>query len=285
MAGAAMAAVLLLGPAEAFTSGIADTDRLGYSGVITRHATLEDAQTGSNVVQTVNTGPRDLSLYQTDAYNIIMGAWWYSTAVDGDGQPRGQGWGNVNGNTGPGFMQMFESGPPFSLVNRSFAFSGFDGTHWTTFSMALSGQNSTAFTRLSAPTNTGDGGTFLSYEMNMTLTGLQGVGPIGGTVTALESDAMPTGVSGSISGIFQNTSSNEANNGFYAFHFDLSLDNWAWANRDDLVCNGFECSANGVAFYSGMYQAQAIPEPATMLALGLGAAGLAYRRRRQAAKG
>ena len=122
-----------------FGGGAAVTDRFGYSGTILRYDTLADARDGINSIDRIEVDDRDLSLSVTqddrdyaDA-NILMGSWWYTT----DEQGRA-GWGNTTGNTGVGFMQLFDdNGSTDTAV--SMAFSNFDGTYYTDFSLSLSG--------------------------------------------------------------------------------------------------------------------------------------------------
>lgn len=107
--------------------GAISTDRFGYTGTVYRYDTLANAQTHNGVtglVETIAVGNRDLSLfivngfpqYYSDA-NVIMSAWWYTTEPNTNGFPKDHpsgdryysGWGNTRGNTGIGFLQIYDS--------------------------------------------------------------------------------------------------------------------------------------------------------------------------------
>jgi hypothetical protein len=268
-----LAVVMILaisGVAQA-TGGWIDTERFGYNGTITRYS---DSTLTTTVGDVVQTGPRDASLWSDSdaAGSVVMGSWWYSTAVDALGNPLGSGYGNTTGNTGPGFMQYYDTTQAY-VTDQQYAFSNYNGTYWTdmSFSLKVAMSAAGAYSRLSAPANTGDAGYFQSLNVNLTATGLQGVWDAGqGLVIANESDTYASGVTGTISGVFVNTSTSvPANNGYYVFSFDLNMDNWAYVNRENLV-------GEYDTFYVGSFAA--VPEPATMCLLGLG--GLLLRRKK-----
>ena len=110
-------------------TGWISTDRLGYTGTITKSG---DAP--------MQTGDRDLSLFGTSNATpvvgdenaaVVMGSWWYTTSNNGSG------WGNVNGNTGVGFMQFYDIPSSAQVVKTNYSFGGFDGTFWTEFTYML----------------------------------------------------------------------------------------------------------------------------------------------------
>ena len=285
---AAALGALSVSAAGAATTGLIDSDRFGYSGTITRHNTLADAEAGSNATETVTIGNRDLALEidngrGSDA-NIAMGSWWYTT----DSQGRA-GWGNTRGNTGKGFAQIFDDdGSTDTSVDMSF--SNFDGTYYRDFNLSLTGENATRaddFSRLSVFDNVNDGGIFHEYALDLTATGLQGT-ENGGLIEAL--DTQPTGVTGSFTGVFELTEdqTSPANQGFYNFEFDLSMINWAYENRANLMTQDANGNPIADSFPSSDFIAAApVPLPAGGILLltalgGLGGAG-ALRRRRKAA--
>ncbi len=275
-----VAAVVLVsaGLAVQAASGWIDTERFGYNGTITRYA---DSALTTQVGDVIQTGPRDAAIWSdpSSPASIVMGSWWYSTAVDGDGNPKGAGWGNTTGNTGPGFMQYYDLTQAY-VTSQQYSFSNFDGTYWTDFHFGLDVAMSSdgAYSRLSAPANTGDSGYFQTLGVDLTATGLKGVWNSGqGLIVAKESDGYATGVAGKIFGVFVNTSTTTpANNGYYVFDFDLSMDNWAYDNRENLV-------GEYDTFYSGSFAAPAIPEPVFFqfgAMMGLGGLGVFRLRKR-----
>jgi hypothetical protein len=230
----------LVAPAMAGSTGFISTDRFGYAGTVVRYTTLADAQGGTNSIDTVNVSERDMSLFvvsdsastgfTANDYNIITSSWWYTTVGPGAGA------GNTNGNTGVGFMQLYDdNGNTDSSVDMSF--SGYDGTNYTEFALSMMGGNATTaddFARMSVYDNVNDAGIWVNYQLDLTATGLEGVDDGFGFVTA---NNQPTGVTGTFTGIFELTENqtSAANQGFYVVNFALNMDNWAWDNRNDLV--------------------------------------------------
>ncbi|MGO8688017.1 MAG: PEP-CTERM sorting domain-containing protein [Thermoguttaceae bacterium] len=261
------------GYAQSF--GAACTDRFGYTGTAVYYPTQSDYLGATNGT-TINIGDRDLSLYILNGYDsgnmtIVMGSWWYTT--DPSGIP---GYGNTHGNTGIGFLQLYDP-TAATTTNASMGFSGFDGTNWTTFNLAVSGANAdydNAYARFSLQSNTDDAGIYLSYDLDLTATGLNGTYEDG----AITSTDQPTGVTGTYTGVFESTSSNPATAGYYVFDLNLDMTNWAYANRDSLT--------GPYQFADSVFSAAAIPEPGTLALLvvgGLTALAAAWMRRRRTA--
>jgi hypothetical protein len=167
---------IVSGPAQAIpvVGGVVDTDRFGYSGTITRYASLQDARDNVNSTDTVTVSDRDVSLQiaQNDSLysdvNYVAGSWFYT--IDEQGRA---GWGNTTGNTGVGYMQLYDVNG-ITDTALSMAFNGFDGTYYTQFDLNLVGENLDPYSRLSAYDNVNDGGIWHNYALNMTATGLQG---------------------------------------------------------------------------------------------------------------
>lgn len=264
--------------AEAGMMGVASTDRFGYTGTVRRYDTLANAQNddgATGLVDTIAIGNRDLSLYFDNAngsdWNYMSGSWWYTT----QNPYQGDGWGNTRGNTGVGFLQLYDdNGDTDTAID--FGFSNFDGTFWTDFSLTVSGSGATSaneFARLSPFTsNTNDSGTYHSYELSLLATGLEGLETSPGIAEATDH---PDGVSGSFSGLFENTTAT-ANQGFYVFDLALDMTNWAYENRNALTgpnpWNSFAPSYFAAAITS-------VPEPSVLSLLGLSFIGVAAARR------
>ena len=260
---------VLISSANVFAgaAGAISTDRFGYTGIVNRYATLADAQAQINPIDTVEIGNRDLALYLVNDYasydtnyNIIMGSWWYS--IEGSA-----GWGNTRGNTGVGFMQLYDDdGSTDTSIDMSF--DNYDGTYWTEFDFSVTGGNTTVDDsgRFSVYDNTNDGGIWHEYSLGLTAYGLEGQDVGSGIIEALNH---PTGVDGSFSGLFELTENetSPANQGFYTVNLTLDMTNWAWDNQADL--DPYEFSPSYFA---------TVPEPATMALLGLGALVLRKRK-------
>lgn len=278
---AALATLTLIsGAAFAMPGGLVSTDRFGYSGSVTRYGSLADAQSGMNSIDSVSIGDRDLSMYfaHNDSmeadFNAMLGSWWYTT----DAQGRA-GWGNTRGNTGPGYLQLYDSDASTD-TSVSMNFSNFDGTYYTDFELNVSGENANTnddFSRVSVYDNVNDAGIWHSYSLNMVATGLQGVMTAPGII---EANNHATGVTGSITGIFELTENqtSPANQGFYVIDFDLSMINWAWDNQANLMTQ--DDFGNPIADTFGASLFRTVPTPGSFALLGMG--GLIGTRRRRA---
>lgn len=264
--------------------GLVSTDRFGYTGTITRHDSQTDAESGTNPTDTITLGDRDLALFiaQNDTevssdWNVMMGSWWYTT----DDQGRA-GWGNTRGNTGVGFLQLFDSDGSTD-TGVSMEFRNFDGTYYTEFDLSLTGSDADNddFARLSAYDNVNDGGIWHDYELNLTATGLEGMTTAPGII---ESTNQPTSVSGGISGVFEITEdeTSPANQGFYAVDLSLSMTNWAWENRDDLTTQDEDGNPIEDTFATSTFRTvSTVPEPATVGLMAIAGLGMVAARRRR----
>ena len=270
------------------------SERLAYTGSLTKYATLADAQAGTNVVagptsipnrgtgDAFDTPNRDLGLFfasNAPSYSndqaIALTAWYFTTNPNPTGSGVINGWGNPN-NSNTGFMQMFDADAS-SVATQSAAFSNFNGTEYTDFTFNSSITNALGadeFSRLwPAPTIGGaaniSGGDFLSLDINIVFSGLNGTEVAPGII---EANVDPTSVSGTITGIFQNTSTADpSQNGFYTIDYTVNLDSWVFGNQASL--------APGSIGYEPSFFVT-VPTPASAALLGM--AGLAAARRRRA---
>lgn len=278
--------------ASAVDRGLVSTDRFGYNGTLVQYDTYDDASNGSNAQDTITVGDRDLSLYiarndtvEEDDQSIVMGSWWYTEdrydfenkCEDPNVDTGRAGYGNTRGNTGVGFVQMYDlTNATVSSVDM--AFSDHDGTHYTQFDLTLTGDDasySDAYSRLSAYGNTKDSGIWHEYTLTLTATGLEGTEDSWGII---ESGNQPTGVVGSLTGLFQIDAGGDQD-GFYTVDLDLSMTNWAWTA--DLTPN--ISMDGGDTFFDGTFADstfRVVPEPATMAFLGLGGLGVILKRKR-----
>lgn len=279
--------------AHASAMGSVSTDRFGYSGTVLRYASLADAQNGVNSIDTISVGDRDLGLYiaQNDTVNadrnIMLGTWWYTMDTFYGPDPmtnedRGRaGWGNTRGNTGVGYLQLFDTDASTD-VSVDMSFGGFDGTFYRDFTLNASGVNANTAddsSRLSAIDNVNDAGIWHSWNINLTASGLEGQQIAPGII---ESTNQPTDVTGTITGIFEITEdqTSPANQGFYAVQFDLSMINWAWDNRADLT--PLVSLDGGATFFDGSFGDsvfRTVPTPGAAGLFGLAALAAARRRR------
>lgn len=265
----------------------AGVDEIGYTGSITRHATLADANANVNVIG----GPH--AIPQRDGYvsaanattnpaffptSFLVGTAWYYTIEDNtNGKPKDDpdgdryysGWANPN-NTNVGFVQMFDD----DASTVSSMLGQWTDLTYSTYTLFGTGTNSgvAESARLwdapgpnGFPQNTA--GIFRSWTLNMTFTGLSGT-PSGGLIVHTGTIG---GVTGSFTGVFENTSTtNVGANGFYRFTLNYNMTSWVKAQGN--------AALNGDLLES-VIGAEAVPEPASMTALGLAALALLRRRK------
>lgn len=271
-------------PAIAANAGFVSTNRFGYEGTAVRYDTMADAMAGVNSTDTINITDRDLAISIANNDTSVsdrtqfLGSWWHTTDTFYSPTEGRAGWGNTTGNTGVGFLQLFDS-DAVSTTNVSMSFSDFDGSVYTTFDLSVTGENAGAdqFSRFSAMGNTGDGGIWHEYSLDLTATGLQGVGIAPGVI---ESNNQPTGVSSAITGLFEITSTSSGQEGFYVLDLGFTMDNWAWDNRNDLT--PLVSADGGDTFFDGSFPDsvfRTVPTPGATALFALGGAAMARRRR------
>lgn len=256
---AVLAASLLTVAAHAQIATL--TDRFGYSGSVTKYASLADAQLGTNAVDTFTLDAnRDFRLDLINGFTpFLLDQYHIGTNWTAPGSPS---------NTGVGFVQIpLQYGAP--------SIKAYWDSTLTTYTLQLAGALDAPNCRLWDGTaiTANQAGAFLDYQLSVVASGLNTAAwdPTFGTYWSM---GEPGSVEGKISGLFHNTSAGGA--GYYTFDFDLNMESWAYDNF-----------AGTSSYTPSMFAApNAVPEPATYGLIAVAAlAGLVVRRRFHSQRG
>ena len=237
------------------------SDRFAYTGSVTRYASLADAQTSANSLATFSLAGanRDIEIIITRGIPTVPDFTYIGTK-----------WANGNpGNGNHGYVQV-----PIGAGTQVAPMAYWDISR-SAYVFDIHGSNTfaPASTLLWNGTDSnGQDGTFLEYDLSLVVAGLVPAVQIPSWNTYI-SNSDPSAVVGRFSGLFLNSSSEAAANGYYSFDLSLNLDSWLYANRND--------PASPAAYSESLFIAPAVvPEPSSfgMIAAGVLLALGVFRR-------
>jgi hypothetical protein len=237
---------------------IAYSDRFGYTGSVTRYATLTDAQSTTNPLATFALGEnRDFRVQLVNGFAPFLDDQYHiGTNWTPPGSPS---------NVATGFVQV-----PLQYGTNSV--QAFWDSTLTQFNFDARGALDDPDARLWDGTAiaANQAGRFLDYHLWFVASGLDPAFWLAGFGT-YASVGDPTAVTGGFAGLFENTSAGAS--GFYTFNFQLNLESWAFDTFGNPVDSEY--------YVPGFFAAPtAVPEPATYGVLGtLALSALVLRRR------
>ena len=211
-------------------------DNFTYSGTVTRYATLDDAQnqtnatggpytigTATNGTHSTRADARDGNLSVTSTAPAAYGtdltylstAWYFTTSP-----ANGTGWGNPN-NTNDGFIQYY-------LTSSAPTVNGGWQPGYTQFQLTViggngdSGDNGRFWPAPASGAAAISRGEFVEFNLNLTAD-FASPATLNATTNWYETTAMPSSMTGTLTGIFQNDQANDTQyNGFYRFNYTVT---------------------------------------------------------------
>jgi hypothetical protein len=245
-------------PSSVFANAYVNFNTMSYEGFWEKYATLSDAESSQNQVDSGVVPLRDLQVYYSegygnDAFQVVTA--WNLDGADGTTNPSNQN---------EGFIQMSDIGST-TVTSANFTYTGADNSG---FVLQVSGENAlrgedAQYARAGVGSIvTQGGGNWLSYYFDITYSGLNS----SNNSSYILSVDDASGISGTAYILFESTDADDA--GFYRIDLTLGDDSWAAAN-------GAEDLTTVIASTVG-----AIPEPSYFaLIAGFTIALLSFARR------
>ncbi len=290
----------------AFVTSYAYSDRVVYTGTYSRFVTAADAQNNTNAVNSGAVRQNDLSLFY--ARGITTPGIGGPGVVSYDSLLAAGGTGNYSQFLNSAFYGIPGGAPnPARDANNLVQIDDNNGstvtshsgswtdTSFTQFRLTVAGQNANTADDLarlavgaaSLPvSNLGGYGTWLSYNLDVTFGGLNGV--LNSTFTTAfgsnfyTSSGDPTTATGTFNGIFQMTG-----DGFYRVNLNVVKgDTYGYTNRNNGVIDEFTFDALGIrngyyiSQFGGSLAPAAVPVPPSVVLGAIGALTLVGLRRR-----
>jgi hypothetical protein len=252
------------------------TDRFGYSGSIMRYTSMADALAHTNAVagSPFTVPGRDLGLFMNDgnaAYSgatyansaIFLSAWYYPTYPGNTSSPSNQNTGFIQHYDVDGGSVTSMNGQWLDAARTTYGFSVTGGNGQPNCTTGDCGRLWNAGSSLGSSETTA--GVFYSYALSFTASGLASATWDAAT-GVFKSVSEPTSVFGSLTAVFQNTSTTDpSSNGWYTVDLALDMNSWAYENGDPFMASEFGSNT--------------VPEPMSVVLMASGLLGIAGVRR------